>query len=134
MDPRSQRSRQLLRDAMATTVKKLPFEHITVVLLTQRAGVNRSTFYQHYSTTDDLLIDLINTKLDETGLTDADPQDFGDLAKSPPEALLRLVDFIDASRHIYINCLNTSARNTVTTQCTEHLTRMMKRVLSLIHI
>lgn len=41
--------------ALIALLKQKPFEYITVSELCEAAGVNRSTFYLHYETIDDLL-------------------------------------------------------------------------------
>ncbi len=41
--------------ALISLLKKKPFEYITVSEVCERAGVNRSTFYLHYETINDLL-------------------------------------------------------------------------------
>ncbi|WP_143180359.1 TetR/AcrR family transcriptional regulator [Bowdeniella nasicola] len=130
MDPRSMRSRQLLRDALATTLDTLPFERITVVLLTKRAGVNRSTFYQHYATTSDLLIDLVNVRLDETGLAEFDPFELDISSEQPPEFVTKLTDFVESARPIYVSKLTTSAQNTLCVQFMAHLSSVFTHVLA----
>lgn len=128
MDPRSMRSRQLLRDALASTLDKLPFEHITVVLLTKRAGVNRSTFYQHYATPDDLLIDLVNSRLDDTGLSEVDPRELDMRSDDIPDFVSKLMGFIERARPAYVSQLSSAARNTVSMQFCDHLTTIFYHV------
>ena len=109
LDPRSQRSRAALRDALAEALGTTPFEEITVVLLTQRAGVNRSTFYQHYLTPENLLIDLVNTRLQDTGIADAEGTDPADA--HVPACIARLVAFAGEWRETYRHRLSNPARN-----------------------
>ena len=46
--------------ALISLLKKKSFEYITVKELCEAAGVNRSTFYLHYETIDDLLKETAN--------------------------------------------------------------------------
>lgn len=55
MDPRVMRTRQLLRDALVELIDEQGYEKITVQDITQRATLNRATFYLHYRDKLDLL-------------------------------------------------------------------------------
>jgi len=55
MDPRVIRTRQLLRDALVELIDEQGYEKITVQDITQRATLNRATFYLHYGDKLDLL-------------------------------------------------------------------------------
>jgi AcrR family transcriptional regulator len=54
-DRRARRSRGALLDAFFTLVLKEPYERITVQQIAERAGVARSTLYEHFSGKDELL-------------------------------------------------------------------------------
>ena len=54
MDPRVRRSRDALGAALIALMQEKQFDAITVQDVLDRAGVSRSTFYQHYSDKDDL--------------------------------------------------------------------------------
>ncbi|GAO99585.1 TetR/AcrR family transcriptional regulator [Fructobacillus ficulneus] len=69
---------QGLTNLMATT----PYDQITISALTQEAGVARRTFYRHYQSIDDLLVNKINQlviKLYQDAQVDAD--DFEELIR-----------------------------------------------------
>jgi AcrR family transcriptional regulator len=53
-DPRARRTRDRLGDALLATLLEKPFDDITVGEVLQRAGVGRSTFYEHYRDKHDL--------------------------------------------------------------------------------
>ncbi|HRE48669.1 MAG TPA: TetR/AcrR family transcriptional regulator [Aggregatilineales bacterium] len=55
VDRRIQRTRQMLRDALIDLIKGQDYATITVQDITERANVNRSTFYLHYKDKDELL-------------------------------------------------------------------------------
>ena len=50
--------------ALISLLKKKSFEYITVKELCEAAGVNRSTFYLHYETISDLLLETANYLID----------------------------------------------------------------------
>lgn len=54
-DRRSQRTRQLLSNALIALMLEKPYHDITVQEIVERANVGRSTFYAHYQSKDDLL-------------------------------------------------------------------------------
>lgn len=49
----------LMDEALLLLLEKKEFEYITVKEICQKAGVNRSTFYLHYETIEDLLVEAI---------------------------------------------------------------------------
>ncbi len=55
VDPRIQRTRQLLHQALQELAAEKGFQAVTVQDITQRAGVNRATFYAHFVDKFDLL-------------------------------------------------------------------------------
>ena len=47
-----------MKAAMLELMQKIPFEKITVKSICQRAGVNRGTFYSHYTDMEGMMNDL----------------------------------------------------------------------------
>ena len=54
-DPRMRRTRQALQGALQSLLQRKAFEEITVQDITEAAGVNRATFYDHYTDKSSLL-------------------------------------------------------------------------------
>jgi AcrR family transcriptional regulator len=65
VDPRITRSRQMLEQAFLELFFKVGLEAVTVRDITQRAGVNRATFYAHFEDKYALFTYLIEKRLDE---------------------------------------------------------------------
>ncbi len=59
VDPRVQRSRAMLRDALLGLIRERGFDAISVQDITERAQLNRSTFYLHYRDKDELLTQVM---------------------------------------------------------------------------
>jgi AcrR family transcriptional regulator len=62
IDPRTRRTQILIRDAFMALLIEEGFGKITVQAITERAQINRATFYRHYSDINDLasrLTDLL---------------------------------------------------------------------------
>ncbi len=58
-------TKRLLRDALLQLLKKKPIQKINVSELCETAGINRATFYRHYSVPQDILIEMENTMSNE---------------------------------------------------------------------
>lgn len=76
-------------DAFLDLLGLKDFEYITVKEICERAGVNRSTFYLHYETIEDLLAESMQRVQEELeGCFEADPSRVAQrLASCPPEEL-----------------------------------------------
>lgn len=58
VDRRVLRSRAKIRSALFELLKQKPYAQISVTELTERAGLNRKTFYMHYTSLDDVLAEV----------------------------------------------------------------------------
>lgn len=59
-DLRIQRTKKNIRQVFEEMICEMDYEKITIKELTERAGINRKTFYLHYDSIDDLLRELQN--------------------------------------------------------------------------
>ena len=59
-DLRARRTKAFIRKTFEEMICEMDFEHITVKELTERAMINRKTFYLHYDSLDDLLLEMQN--------------------------------------------------------------------------
>lgn len=92
MDPRVRRTRLALQNAVKALAQEREYATITVSDLTDRAGVNRATFYQHFRDKDELLAsivaDLVAVMSVEAGRFATDVPDFR--TPVPPPFLVAL--------------------------------------------
>jgi len=65
IDPRVKRTRRLLRDALVSLILKKDFASITIKEITERAEVAYITFYRHYESLDQLLMEILDEGLAE---------------------------------------------------------------------
>jgi len=65
IDPRVIRTRQMLRDALVTTILEKGYDGVSIQDITDRAGLRRATFYLHYRDKDELLLTMLRETLDE---------------------------------------------------------------------
>jgi AcrR family transcriptional regulator len=59
-DPRVRRTLKLLQDATLELISEKPFSKITISEITERAGVARPTFYLHYISIDEVIMDYLD--------------------------------------------------------------------------
>lgn len=59
IDPRVKRTRQLLQDSFKSLIREKDFKSITVRDITEKATVNRATFYAHFTDKYELLDSII---------------------------------------------------------------------------
>lgn len=96
MDLRVKKTRRAIRSAFYSLLMEKPFEKITVKDITERAEINKTTFYAHYDTIYDLVDQLeeeivadVIARLDGAMILLTDPHNFVlDLAKNLEEVRL----------------------------------------------
>jgi AcrR family transcriptional regulator len=69
VDPRVLRTRQFLQDALISLIKEKGFDNVQIQEITDRAGLNRSTFYLHYRDKNDLLVKNMGYTLEQLDQT-----------------------------------------------------------------
>ena len=100
----------LMDEALILLLEKKEYSFITVKEICEKAGVNRSTFYLHYETIDDLLSECIeyvgnkiNKKFSNKVINKQVIKDSGleDLLLITPEYLLPYLEFLKENKAIY---------------------------------
>jgi AcrR family transcriptional regulator len=102
VDPRSARTRRSLQQALLELAHDRPLDDITVGDIAERAEVNRSSFYQHYTDKDALLADALDVAIEATG---AGLPEIIEPSEGPPPALLEYLSHIDANAALYRRAL-----------------------------
>ena len=100
-DRRSLRSRRMMREALASLIAERGLGNFTVGDLMERADLNRSTFYGHYSDLDELLLklkqeviaDIEAVKPEILAITLRQVMAF-ERSGQPPEVTIRLFDIL----------------------------------------
>ncbi|TCI24304.1 TetR/AcrR family transcriptional regulator [Exiguobacterium sp. SH5S4] len=100
-DLRVVRTKQLIKQALLELIEEQGFEAVTVKALTERAGINRGTFYSHYVDKYDLMEKSIEAIFHEaeTKLIKNLPNVFGNQQGSAPHQLLvPFIRFIEQNK------------------------------------
>lgn len=97
----------LMDQALLMLLEKKEYEFITVKEICEKAGVNRTTFYLHYDSIDDLLIEtieLINKRFNETfnnEILDVNNLNKEELYLIDDKYLIPYLNFINENKKIY---------------------------------
>ncbi|PVU82974.1 TetR/AcrR family transcriptional regulator [Cellulomonas sp. WB94] len=101
LDPRIARTRRMLQSALLDLAREQPLDEITVAEIADRAEVNRSSFYQHYSDKETLLADALDAQAAAVG-ADLSSLDAAMVpGDPPPELLLRYTRHVFAHAALY---------------------------------
>ncbi|HWH26800.1 MAG TPA: TetR/AcrR family transcriptional regulator [Pseudolysinimonas sp.] len=98
MDPRIARTRRSLQEALLDLAREQPLDDITVADVAERAGVNRSSFYQHYADKETLLADALDAVAEAAGAHLPSLPPWGE---EPPAVLLSYLEHLDANAALY---------------------------------
>jgi len=127
-DPRALRTRRKLVDAFHAAVADADPAAMSVASLTRAAGVNRTSFYSHFATPEDLAIHALSDLLDVVG--DADI--LMPAQEASRRALEDIVGFVHERRDSYARVLGPGAAPRLLMAVTEAFTE--RTVASLEHI
>jgi AcrR family transcriptional regulator len=98
MDPRIARTRRSLQDALLELARERGLDDISVADVAERAGVIRSSFYQHYADKETLLADALDAVAEEAG---ADLPTLVETTPEPPHVLVAYLEHLDANAALY---------------------------------
>lgn len=134
-DPRAVRARRALIDAFDEAVHERSTNDITVSALCRAAGVNRSTFYQHFSSPEDIALQALGGLFDHIRDADIVLRSAGSPI-SPAEASRRamadLVAFLTERRAWYARLIGPTApaplREAVAAAYVEHSVEALGRM------
>lgn len=130
-DPRWQRSRKALTEAILELASEQPVHKLTVRAITQRAGVDRTTFYHHAETPEALLRHVLRGELDEI-LDEFQTEIYNpevDWAESQEAGLRLLLSHVVDRQEIYRASLRNGNDNLVQRVLGAHFTEAVRVLL-----
>jgi AcrR family transcriptional regulator len=123
-DPRIVRTAKACGGAIVELASEQPISQITVADLAERANVTRATFYNHYASPLELLIQVLLADLERAHLDEQDRRAVGGL--SPTEMLrlsiLDVADHIERFKAVYSLALHDPADGGVYAALVRHFT------------
>lgn len=128
MDIRVARTRSALQDALLQLARERPLDEITVADIAERAGVNRSSFYQHYADKDTLLADALDAV--SAPALDSLPQ----LDRWPdraPDVLALFLQHVDENPQVYQRALGPHGSTVVTARLRDRIDAVSQSGLTL---
>lgn len=99
MDVRVERTRKSLQEALLALAREQGLDDITIGNIVERAGVNRSSFYQHYSDKETLLADALDAAEAHAGTQV--PVLNGPLPVHPPADLVAYLQHFETNAELY---------------------------------
>ena len=98
MDVRIARTRRRLQGALFDLARERGIDQVSVSDIAERAGVNRTTFYQHYSDRETLLADALDLITEEA---DVVLDDIDVNSSEPPTVLVNFLEHIALHGDLY---------------------------------
>lgn len=98
MDVRIARTRRRLQGALFDLARERGIDQVSVSDIAERAGVNRTTFYQHYSDRETLLADALDLITEEA---DVVLDDIDIASPEPPAVLVNFLEHISLHGDLY---------------------------------
>jgi len=133
IDPRIERTREALRGALMALIEEKGFDAISVQDITERARLNRATFYLHYRDKQDLLIRTSEAVFDSL-VAEAGPIDRGNLAfEKPPQQVVILFQHLAKHRDFYRVLLGKSGVPAFVAQMREYLVIFTQQHIASLH-
>lgn len=132
-DLRIKRTRKLLRDALIEATTEKGFAAVTVQDITDRAMVNRATFYRHYQDKYDLALANVKDLLTDLHFTDQplDIQSKVDLTDQAVPVLVQLFEHIRDHAAFYRIILGKEGSSTLEAPIRSYVEQVMRRRLEL---
>lgn len=115
-DRRIRRTKKLLKHALAELMQEKDFKNITVKEITDRADLNRGTFYLHYTDTYDLLEKIENEILENIQLMIDQNFEELDISDSLSPVLFPIAEYIEENADLCRSLLNNYASHDFTTK------------------
>ncbi len=111
------RSRKLINAALADLLQEKPLDKITVTDVVNRAGINRGTFYAHYTDIPDVINHLIQQLF--ANIQDVLSEQPRQLADIPHVLLARIQTFLECDFDFIQKVMTSSAATLMQEQLTE---------------
>jgi len=127
-DRRIQRTRRLLNEAMLALVVEKPWESISIRDITDRADVNRATFYHHYQAKEDLLTAALEERFSALVASFA-PLPVVPVQKFDIELDVRLFRYVEENAELFRALLGEEGLGKTTFRITQLVAEISERMI-----
>jgi AcrR family transcriptional regulator len=127
MDVRVERTRRSLQEALFDLARERSLEALTIADIVERAGLNRSSFYQHYSDKETLLADALDAAAERAGASLAV---MATEREGPTRGLLEYLRHFDENADVYRRVLGPHGSAVVTTRLRDRLEAIVREGVS----
>jgi len=127
VDPRIARTRRTLQEALLDLARERELDTISVADIAERAGVNRSTFYQHYSDKETLLADALDAVAAEAG---ASLPVMTVPTETAPRALVEYLRHVESNAALYRSALGPNGSPVVIERLRDRVERLVEHHLA----
>ena len=118
MDVRVARTRKRLQEALFALARERGLEEISISDIAEYAGVNRSTFYQHYSDKETVLADALDALAAEAG---AQLETIVEWTLDPPAPLVTFLEHVEANVDLYRGAFSYPGSTVVVSRLRKHV-------------
>src|SRR5262245_44661257 len=128
-DPRVQRTRKLLKDALVELSAKRGFDAVTVGDIVERAKINRATFYRHYQDKYALVEEIFQEAIERLR-HDLKPPSESALSvalQDPPERLVKLFEHFAEHNNLYRTLLGGNGSSWFAAKMRDHFTEFLEQ-------
>lgn len=131
-DPRTLRTRSALQRAVVELASAQDPSSVTVASLTQAAGINRATFYDHYDSPQEVLLEVLREDLDRARQHDLELRDASD---GPRGEIFRatmadVLDHVRRFRPVYEQSVRSPVDSTLTRAVSSHFVESISGILA----
>src|SRR5262245_9344076 len=127
-DPRVQRTRKLLKDALIELSAKSGFDAVTVGDIVTRAKINRATFYRHYQDKYALVEEVFQEAMDSMrrDLKPPSEESVSAALQNPPERLVKLFEHFAEHKQLYRALLGGNGSSWFTAKMSGQITEFLE--------
>ena len=118
MDVRVERTRKRLQEALFALARERGLDEVSVSDIAEYAGVNRSTFYQHYSDKETVLADALDALAAEAG---AQLEAIDEWTLDPPAPLVTFLEHVEANADLYRTAFSDPGSAVVVSRLRKHI-------------
>ena len=111
LDPRAIRSREWMKTALLELIREKEYQKISITDITDRAGLSRPTFYLHYKSKDELLMDHIDAMFDPVMATYYQLKEDAGVDQPGARAMTKMFEEIEKNAEVFRTAMQAGAGN-----------------------